>query len=78
MSALVIRDARAEDAEDIAGVHVRSWQAAYRGLIDQSVLDGLSVDERAAGWRRILAEPLPTSLGTLVAVRDDRLIGWHH
>lgn len=76
MSALAIRDARAEDAEDIAGVHVRSWQAAYRGLIDQSVLDGLSVDERASGWRRILAEPLPTSLGTLVAVRDDHLIGW--
>lgn len=76
MSPLAIRDARAEDADDIAGVHVRSWQAAYRGLIDQSVLDGLSVDERASGWRRILAEPLPTSLGTLVAVRDDHLIGW--
>lgn len=76
MSPLVIRAARTEDAEDIAGVHVRSWQVAYRGLIDQSVLDGLSIDERAEGWRRNVAEPLPTSLGTLVAVRDDRVVGW--
>lgn len=76
MTPLVIRDARAEDADSIAGVHVRSWQAAYRGLIDQSVLDGLSVEERAGGWRRIIAEPLPTGLGTLVAVRGDRLVGW--
>lgn len=76
MSPLVIREARTEDADDIAGVHVRSWQAAYRGLIEQSVLDALSIDERAAGWRRIMAAPLPTSLGTVVAVRDDRIVGW--
>lgn len=76
MSTVVIREARTEDAEEVAGVHVRSWQAAYRGLIDQAVLDGLSVAERADGWRRIFADPLPTSLGTLVAVRDDRVVGW--
>lgn len=76
MTPLVIREARADDADDIAGVHVRSWQVAYRGLIDQAVLDALSIDERAAGWRRIVAEPLPTGLGTLVAVRDDHLVGW--
>ncbi|MFJ6532714.1 GNAT family N-acetyltransferase [Microbacterium sp. NPDC091662] len=76
MSPLEIRDARTEDADDIARVHVRSWQVAYRGLIDQDVLDGLSIDERAASWRRNVAEPLPTSLGTLVAVRDDRIVGW--
>ena len=76
MSSLEIRSARTEDADDIAGVHVRSWQVAYRGLIDQAVLDGLSIDERAVGWRRTLAEPLPTSLGTVVALRDDRIVGW--
>ncbi|MFK3677894.1 GNAT family N-acetyltransferase [Microbacterium sp. NPDC090218] len=76
MSPLVIREARVDDAEEIAGVHVRSWQAAYRGLIDQAVLDGLSVAERAEGWRRIVAEPLPTGLGMLVAVRDGQVVGW--
>lgn len=76
MTPLVIRDAVADDAEAVAGVHVRSWQSAYEGLIDQEVLDGLSVSERAEGWRRIFADPLPTSLGTLVAERDGTVVGW--
>lgn len=76
MNPLAIREARTEDVDDIAGVHVRSWQAAYRGLIDQSVLDGLSVSERAEGWRRIIADPPPGGLGTLVATRDEQVIGW--
>ncbi|UPL10045.1 GNAT family N-acetyltransferase [Microbacterium sufflavum] len=76
MTSFVIRDARADDADAVARVHVRSWQTAYRGLIDQEVLDGLSVSERAEGWRRIFADPLPTSLGTLVAVRDGAVIAW--
>lgn len=73
---LEVRDGRAEDADDVARIHVRSWQTAYRGLIDQDVLDSLSIPDRAANWRRFIAEPLPTGLGILVAVRDDRILGW--
>jgi len=76
MSPIVVRDARVDDADEVAGVHVRSWQAAYRGLIDQAVLDGLSVEQRAESWRGFVAAPLPTGLGILVAVRDDRVVGW--
>lgn len=72
----LIRRARPADADGIASVHVRSWRAAYRGLIAQDVLDGLSVPERAEGWRRILGNPEPTSLGTLIAVRDGAILGW--
>ncbi|KJQ55950.1 GNAT family N-acetyltransferase [Microbacterium sp. SA39] len=73
---LEVRDARVEDADAVASIHVRSWRAAYRGLIDQEVLDSLSIPERAANWRRFIAEPLPTSLGILVAVRDGAVLGW--
>ncbi|MFF9012589.1 GNAT family N-acetyltransferase [Streptomyces sp. NPDC014870] len=45
-----IRAALPEDAAAIARVHVRSWQAAYRGLLPQSHLDALDVGERAAVW----------------------------
>ncbi|SOJ55429.1 hypothetical protein MSIMFB_02916 [Mycobacterium simulans] len=31
-----------EDALDVARVHVRSWQSAYRGLIAQDYLDSLN------------------------------------
>ena len=31
----------------VAGVHVRSWQAGYRGLLPDAYLDGLRAEERA-------------------------------
>lgn len=72
---MLIRSATAADADGVALVHVRSWQAAYRGLMPQDVLDGLSVAERAANWQRILTE---TSRGsqTLVVERDGMIVGW--
>lgn len=50
----IIREARAEDAEAIAVVHVQSWRDAYTGLVPQAVLDGLSVERRADAWREWL------------------------
>src|SRR3972149_4160057 len=41
-----IRTAVAEDAPGLATVHVRGWQLAYRGLMADEFLDGLSVEER--------------------------------
>lgn len=76
MAPLHIRTAVSSDADAVAGIHVRSWQAAYRGLIDQSFLDALSVADRADRWRGIFADPHPLTIATLVAVRDDTILGW--
>ncbi|WP_191499251.1 GNAT family N-acetyltransferase [Mycobacterium simulans] len=38
----LVRWAVPEDALDVARVHVRSWQSAYRGLIAQDYLDSLN------------------------------------
>ncbi|MDE2490456.1 MAG: GNAT family N-acetyltransferase [Elusimicrobia bacterium] len=46
-----IRPARLEDCETIARVHVDSWRTAYRGLVPDEVLDGLSVADRARARR---------------------------
>ncbi len=72
---LELRPAAVADADGIAEVHVRSWQEAYRGLMPQEVLDGLSVSERAANWARILGE---TGRGsqTLVVLDGSRVVGW--
>jgi len=48
----VIRTAEPRDAADLARVHVSSWQAAYRGLIDQAYLDSLELETRIAWWER--------------------------
>ena len=38
-------------------MHVRSWQAAYQGQVPDSVLDALSVDDRAEWWLHTLGDP---------------------
>lgn len=51
-----IRRPDLSDAHRIAEVHVRSWQAAYRGVLPDALLDGLAVSEREQVWRSILVE----------------------
>jgi GNAT superfamily N-acetyltransferase len=52
-----IREAVPKDARAIAEIHVRSWQAAYRGQLTDDYLDGLTVDDRLEQHRRSLEEP---------------------
>lgn len=47
----MIREAKAEDAPRVGEIHVGGWRAAYRGIIPDSFLAGLSAEKRAAGWR---------------------------
>jgi ribosomal protein S18 acetylase RimI-like enzyme len=54
--AVTVRRAEREDARAIAEVHVRSWRAAYRAILDDELLDGISVGEREGMWSRILRE----------------------
>lgn len=73
--ALQIRAAAVDDAHGIAVVHVTSWQTAYRGLMPDDVLDGLSIEQREEGWRRILDDSHATGR-TIVADRDGAIVGW--
>jgi GNAT superfamily N-acetyltransferase len=66
---LVIRWAKPADAREIAAVHNASWHAAYRGLMPDEVLDGLTLDSRERDWQRWLAEG-GERRHTLVAERD--------
>ncbi len=71
---LRIREADPRDAEAIAGIHVRSWQAAYRGLLTDEYLDGLSVQERLAQHRAALSSP--GEHRTWVAEEDGVVVGF--
>jgi hypothetical protein len=51
---VTIRDAIVSDAQAIASVRVSSWRAAYRGLLPDDVLAGLSVAARRRSWSDIL------------------------
>lgn len=70
-----IRAARVSDAEGIAKVHVYTWQSAYLGLIPDSFLQGLSVEQRTTNWINNIENPLPKSK-TLVAEIDGEIVGF--
>lgn len=70
-----VREASAQDAGAIARVHVRSWQAAYRGLVPDAVLDGLSVEQRERTWRKLLNCDRETAF-TIVAEHDGDVAGF--
>jgi ribosomal protein S18 acetylase RimI-like enzyme len=61
-----VRPAVIDDAPAIAQLHVRAWQAAYRGLVPDALLDGLSVRARETRWRELLAGA-PRTLVAIVA-----------
>ena len=54
-----IREAVPKDAGAIADIHVRAWQAAYRGQLTDDYLDGLEAEDRLEQHRRSLEEPRP-------------------
>jgi uncharacterized protein (TIGR02118 family) len=77
VSAIAVGDAAAADARAIATVHVRSWQEGYRGIVDDAVLDGLSVDDRERVWRERLAFAVRASrrqLGSPQSMKGRRMV----
>jgi GNAT superfamily N-acetyltransferase len=59
---MTIRPARSDETREIAQVHVRSWQHAYRGLLPEAFLAGLDVEARAAMWAEAIATGAPRLL----------------
>ena len=73
--AVTVRHARTGDAPDLGLLHVRAWQAAYRGQMPDGFLDGLRPEDRQAGWERALGRDR-THDPVLVAERDGRVVGF--
>lgn len=74
-----VRPARIDDVAEIAEIHVRSWQAAYAGLIPQSYLDSLTPAQRVPGWIQTIRNEDVSRGGTLIATDQcDRAVGFAH
>ena len=71
---MLIRPAEPADALAVARVHVRSWQAAYRGLIDDAYLDSLRPEDRAARYDFTHADPARPF--TIVSVDSGQTVGF--
>jgi len=68
-----LRLANPSDAYSLAEMHVATWQVAYRGLLPDDFLDGLTVAARAERWQQILTDS-PRQIW--VACEDDRIVGF--
>jgi ribosomal protein S18 acetylase RimI-like enzyme len=71
--ALSVRLALPSDVAGIAGVHVRSWQLAYRGHMPDAFLDALDTSQRAARWSQMIVSP---RLTVLVALDAGSVVGF--
>jgi GNAT superfamily N-acetyltransferase len=56
MSRFGLREATVADADGIARAHTASWQASYRGILPDSILDRIDVGQRVTTRLRILKD----------------------
>ena len=71
-----VRTARPSDAAAMGALVVRAWQRAYRGLMPDDYLNGLTVDDRADMWTRVLTGELDPKRSVFVADDDGRVVGF--
>lgn len=80
-TAYLVREPRPEDVEGFAALHVRIWAETYRGIMDDEVVDGLSVDDFRPRWyavTRAYAEGTVPDDGRAirVALLEDEPVGF--
>jgi GNAT superfamily N-acetyltransferase len=73
---LLIRRATPADARAIAEIGVRSWQAAYRGILPAAFLAGLSVTAREIAWEYMLGADEADGAPCWMAERNGDAIGY--
>lgn len=56
MSDVTLRPVAPGDAEAMAKLHVETWEAAYRGMVPDGVLERNGLEQRRLLWRGLLVE----------------------
>jgi len=70
-----IRDAQPADAARLAEIHTVAWQAAYRGVLSDAYLNGLTGTARLDWWASRLAR-VPPRWAVLVTEKDGEVTGF--
>lgn len=70
---LVVRAMTEADIDAVAEVHVRTWRAAYAGIMPDEVLDALDPAISAARRRE---RKMPDGAATVVAENDGEVVGF--
>lgn len=70
-----VRTATLDDSERIADIHVKTWQAAYAGVMPKDFLEGLDVVARQSMWRRAIEGRRPPG-GIFLAEVSGEVVGF--
>ncbi|OMI41164.1 GNAT family N-acetyltransferase [Streptomyces sparsogenes] len=84
MDGVRVREMTEADIDAVAAVRVRGWQVAYRGLIPQAHLDGMSVEQDACRRREFFSRGVgdvvnvvaETGAGEVVGSGVGEVVGW--
>lgn len=71
-----VREMTLSDCDRVAEIRVRGWQHAYRGMIPQSYLDGLSVAQDAERHRTRLARADGRAVNLVAEDARGEVVGW--
>jgi ribosomal protein S18 acetylase RimI-like enzyme len=69
---VTLRAAAPREAGDLAGIFVRCWRSAYRGVVHDEIIDGLTVRGAEAWWRCLIEDPASK---VVVAWRESGVLG---
>lgn len=69
---VLIRKADVTDASAIGKESVESWQTTYRGIMADTILQRLAIEDRVENWKNTIQADEST---TFVAVDADKQIG---
>lgn len=70
---LSVRIARPEDADQLATVFIDAWRDAYRGVVDDAIIDALQHPDIASWLRNLVAN---TAARTFLAEKDHEVLGF--
>lgn len=72
-----VRAATLDDAPAIAHIRVETWRWAYRGIVPDEILDGLTVEAGVENWRRTIETAADNGRSVWVALDpDDEVVGY--
>lgn len=72
---LIIRESTLRDANEVAAIHVKSWQQSYPSIIDKHYLQNISFSDRLELRNKILQSNDSNQIH-FVAVYDEKIIGF--
>ncbi len=71
---MLIRRALPEEAENLAELHVRTWQEAYEDLLPPDYLRSLTPSQRLPMWRQLLDSP--DRVAIFAADIENKMVGF--